>query len=112
MPHRHNGSRIAATVPALLVADPAVRRAHHARDGESDQGQLGVDTHAEEPLMRVLVDFGSKRGGTARLAAMFGAGIVAGALYANRWHRDARRFVRHNSDALRELPVLLVVFCV
>lgn len=34
--------------------------------------------------------------------------IVAGALYANRWHRDARRFVRRNSSALRELPSWLV----
>lgn len=34
--------------------------------------------------------------------------IVAGALYANRWHRDARRFVRRNTAALRRLPVCLV----
>ncbi len=83
--------------------------------------------------MRVLVSFGSKRGGTAGLAAMIGdalieagcqavvtpakdvgevggvdAVIVAGALYANRWHRHARRFVRRNASALRELPVWLV----
>jgi menaquinone-dependent protoporphyrinogen oxidase len=83
--------------------------------------------------MRVLVSFGSKRGGTAGLAGMIGealtetgcdavvtpandvdglggvdAVIVAGALYANRWHRDARRFVRKNATALRGLPVWLV----
>jgi menaquinone-dependent protoporphyrinogen oxidase len=83
--------------------------------------------------MRVLVLFGSKRGGTAGLVDMIGdaltdagceavispaeampdfggvdAVIVAGALYANRWHRDARRFVRRNTRALRELPVWLV----
>ncbi|HUH67434.1 MAG TPA: flavodoxin domain-containing protein [Mycobacterium sp.] len=83
--------------------------------------------------MRVLVSFGSRRGGTAGLAAMIGSAlteagcdavvrsakdvgevggvdavIVAGALYANRWHRDARRFVRRNASALRELPVWLV----
>jgi menaquinone-dependent protoporphyrinogen oxidase len=34
--------------------------------------------------------------------------IVAGALYANRWHRDARRFVRRQADSLRTLPVWLV----
>ncbi|MGZ8814001.1 MAG: flavodoxin domain-containing protein [Mycobacterium sp.] len=34
--------------------------------------------------------------------------IVAGALYANRWHRDARRFVKRNAAALRKLPVWLV----
>jgi menaquinone-dependent protoporphyrinogen oxidase len=84
-------------------------------------------------MMRVLVSFGSKRGGTAGLAAMIGdaltaagcdvvvrsakdvgdldgidAVIVAGAVYAYRWHRDARRFVRRNTPALRELPVWLV----
>jgi menaquinone-dependent protoporphyrinogen oxidase len=84
-------------------------------------------------MMRVLIAFGSKRGGTAGLADMiddvlreagcetvvspatgiydlteFDAVIVAGALYANRWHRDARRFVRRNTEALRKLPVWLV----
>lgn len=84
-------------------------------------------------MMRVLVAHGSKRGGTAGLAVMVGdalasagcettvgaaadlrapgdvdAVIVAGALYANRWHRDARRFVRRNRAALRTLPVWLV----
>ncbi|MGX9791135.1 flavodoxin domain-containing protein [Mycobacterium sp. MMS18-G62] len=83
--------------------------------------------------MRVLIAFGSKRGGTAGLADMIGdalrelgceavvspadgiydlrefdAAIVVSALYANRWHRDARRFVRRNTAALRELPVWLV----
>lgn len=86
--------------------------------------------------MRVLVAFGSKRGGTAGLATMIGdaltdagceavvapakdvgrvgevgdvnAVIVAGALYANRWHRHARRFVRRNASALSELPTWLV----
>ena len=83
--------------------------------------------------MRVLVIFGSKRGGTAGLADMIGdalteagceavvcpaggvsdfvgvdAVIVVGALYANRWHRGVRRFVRRNAAALRELPVWLV----
>ena len=77
--------------------------------------------------MRVLIAFGSKRGGTAGLADMIGdalraagcetvvspatgtydltefdAVIVASALYANRWHRDARRFVRRNTAALCE----------
>lgn len=82
---------------------------------------------------RILVAFGSKRGGTAGLATMIGealtesgctvvvspahdvhnisgfdAVIVAGALYANRWHRDARRFVDRNARTLRRLPVWLV----
>ena len=83
--------------------------------------------------MRVLIAFGSKRGGTAGLADMIGdalraagcetvvspatgiydltefdAVIVASALDANRWHRDARRFVQRNTAALCRLPVWLV----
>jgi menaquinone-dependent protoporphyrinogen oxidase len=83
--------------------------------------------------MRVLVAFGSKRGGTGGMADMIGdafreagwetivspakgiydlaefdAVVVAGALYANRWHRDARRFIRRHTAALRKMPVWLV----
>jgi menaquinone-dependent protoporphyrinogen oxidase len=82
--------------------------------------------------MRVLVSYGSKRGGTAGLAAMIGhafenagvmadvapartvrsldgydAVIVGGALYMSRWHRDARRFVRRHAARLSERPVWL-----
>jgi menaquinone-dependent protoporphyrinogen oxidase len=80
--------------------------------------------------MRILVVYGSKRGGTARVAEMMGkalrregmpthvqpagtvrsiggydAVIVGGALYHGRWHRDARRFVRRHRAALRSIPV-------
>jgi menaquinone-dependent protoporphyrinogen oxidase len=79
--------------------------------------------------MSVLVTFGSKRGGTAGLAAMVADGlreegftvdldraravkrvqgyeavVVGGALYAFRWHRDARRFVKRHTRRLRERP--------
>jgi len=79
--------------------------------------------------MRVLVTAGSRRGGTDGLACMladdlraegleaevvtpgkvgvldgYDAVIVGGALYANRWHRAARRFVRKHAAQLRERP--------
>ena len=38
----------------------------------------------------------------------YDAVIVAGALYGNRWHRIARRFVRRNATALRSRPVWLL----
>jgi menaquinone-dependent protoporphyrinogen oxidase len=82
--------------------------------------------------MRVLVTYGSKRGGTAGLAEMLGAAlaaqdlrvdvqpakeamgvegydavIVGGALYAGRWHRDARRFIKRHAKVLQSLPVWL-----
>ena len=83
--------------------------------------------------MKVLIAYGSKRGGTAGLAAMIGdalaaaglqttvapartvkhidgfdAVVIAGALYAARWHRDARRSARRRATQLRERPVWLV----
>jgi menaquinone-dependent protoporphyrinogen oxidase len=83
--------------------------------------------------MRILVAYGSKLGGTAGLAQMIGgeltalghqaivkpagdvrvlddvdAVIIAGALYANRWHGDARSLIRRQAEKLRQLPVWLV----
>jgi menaquinone-dependent protoporphyrinogen oxidase len=79
--------------------------------------------------MRVLVTYGSKRGGTEGLAHMVADGlrdcgltvdvlppakvrdvvfydavVVGGALYASRWHKAARRFVRKHIAALRQRP--------
>ena len=80
--------------------------------------------------MRVLVTWGSKRGGTAgvgqtlaaalasrgidvvaapaaevRAVTGFDAAIIGGALYANRWPASVRRFVHRNTQILREIPV-------
>jgi menaquinone-dependent protoporphyrinogen oxidase len=82
--------------------------------------------------VRVLVVYGSKMGGTEGIAEVVGdelrrqgfevdvlAGhrvrstegydgfVVGGALYAGRWHRDARHFVRHHARHLRERPTWL-----
>lgn len=82
--------------------------------------------------MRVLVAYGSKRGGTAGIAkniggalrsvgleadvkpadqveelSLYDAVIVGGALYANRWHRDARQFVKRHARELLGRPVWL-----
>ncbi len=80
--------------------------------------------------MRILVTYGSKRGGTAGIAEMladalaaqdwqvdvhpaaevqgiegYDAVIVGGALYGSRWYRDARRFIKRNAEALQSVPV-------
>ena len=81
--------------------------------------------------MRVLIAWGSKRGGTEGIARALGevlknqgfdvtlspahsvrilrshydAAIVGGALYSKRWQRDARRAVARSVDALRRMPV-------
>lgn len=79
--------------------------------------------------MRVLVTVGSTRGGTEELGEMvardlreegfdvdlrpptlvlrlegYDAVIVGGALYAFRWHKDARRFVKRHVTELRSRP--------
>ena len=80
--------------------------------------------------MRILIAYGSSRGGTAGLAdmvaeALFDRGvdaevgnaadvsdlrgydgvIVGGALYNNHWHSDATDFVHRFADVLRHVPV-------
>jgi menaquinone-dependent protoporphyrinogen oxidase len=82
--------------------------------------------------MRVLVTWGSKRGGTAEIASTisdelkavgvevalmpasdvrdlrgYDAAIIGGALYGNRWHRDAGRLVTRHIAGLRRIPVWL-----
>lgn len=82
--------------------------------------------------MRILVTYGSKRGGTAGIAEMlagtfkeqgiqadvrpatevtsvgeYDAVVVGGALYASRWHRAARRFVKRHAEELWGRPVWL-----
>ena len=84
-------------------------------------------------VVQVLVSYGSKRGGMAGLAEMIGrdleaagvhatvesarsvqsidgvdAVVLAGALYASRWHRDARRFAKRFATELRKRPVWVV----
>jgi menaquinone-dependent protoporphyrinogen oxidase len=81
---------------------------------------------------RVLVAYGSKNGGTAGIAGIIGttlqeyglaadvrpaaavrsvdgysAVIIGGALYANHWHREARRFARRYATPLLGRPVWL-----
>jgi menaquinone-dependent protoporphyrinogen oxidase len=80
--------------------------------------------------MRVLVTYGSGRGGTEGLAQMvtrglaekglivdllppedidsldgYDAVVVGGALYAGRWHKAARRFVKRHTSELKQRPV-------
>jgi menaquinone-dependent protoporphyrinogen oxidase len=81
---------------------------------------------------KVLVAYGTTSGSTAGIAEMIGAAlredgfevevlpagqvgdvagydavVLGGALYANRWHKDARRFTRRHAGSLRRTPVWL-----
>jgi menaquinone-dependent protoporphyrinogen oxidase len=93
---------------------------------------VGATEPEVEDEMAILIVYGSKMGGTAGLAdllaeALRGHGfevtvapaeeirdlgdpeavVIGGALYANRWHKQARRFVRRHRDALQQRPVWL-----
>jgi menaquinone-dependent protoporphyrinogen oxidase len=82
--------------------------------------------------VRVLVTYGSRMGGTAGIAEVVGAElrdqglevdvlpahlvrttegydafVVGGAVYATRWHRDARHFIRRHARRLRDHPTWL-----
>jgi menaquinone-dependent protoporphyrinogen oxidase len=88
------------------------------------------DVSPDDP--RILVAYGTKNGSTAGIADMIGSAladegvsaevrpagevgsvepydavILGGALYAGRWHRDARRFARRYATALQGRPVWL-----
>lgn len=88
---------------------------------------------AESVVMRVLIAYASRRGGTTALAAMIGDAfadqgwdvdvcrardlrdlldvdvvVVVSAVYMGRWLPDARRFVKRFSHSLRDQPVWLV----
>lgn len=83
-------------------------------------------------MTRVLVAYGSKRGSTAEIAELIGAGlrsaghpadvrpahevgglagydavVLGGAVYAGRWVRPVRRFARREAAELRERPLYM-----
>ena len=82
--------------------------------------------------MRVLVAYGSKRGGTrgiawelhdalvergldvdvasvddVRVVGTYDAAVIGSSLYAMRWRPSVRRFVKRNAETLRAMPVWL-----
>jgi menaquinone-dependent protoporphyrinogen oxidase len=52
-------------------------------------------------------DVALRSAGDVQEVGDYEAVIVGGALYASRWHRDARRFVKHHVDQLRARPTWL-----
>ncbi|WP_063836928.1 flavodoxin domain-containing protein [Phaeacidiphilus oryzae] len=101
------------------------------RGTEPEPGpERGTDPAADQGGGRILVAYGTRRGGTRGIAVELGeafredglavdvlpatvvgelkaydAVVLGGALYMYRWHRDARRFARRHSAELRRMPV-------
>lgn len=118
---------------ALLVVLVLLAARAPARGGDIEPaGVPAAAQGAASAAPRVLIAYGSKMGGTAGIAGMlaetlrshglsvdeqpaaavsdlsgYDAVLVGGALYALRWHRDARRFVRRHRKALKQRPVWL-----
>ncbi|MGW3017454.1 flavodoxin domain-containing protein [Streptomyces longwoodensis] len=76
---------------------------------------FGTTNGSTAGIAETVADVLRKEGLTVRTAPAatvedvteFDAVVVGGALYAGRWHKDARRFVRRHRRALRERPVWL-----
>ncbi|MFJ4809491.1 flavodoxin domain-containing protein [Streptomyces longwoodensis] len=76
---------------------------------------FGTTNGSTAGIAETVADVLRKEGLTVRTAPAatvedvteFDAVVVGGALYAGRWHKDARRFVRRHRSALRERPVWL-----
>ena len=124
-----------ADIPPAASAVVRSASAHvPATDGQNDRdawyARCGSSDVMNGTPFRVLVTWGSKRGGTEGIARTVGdtlraeglqvdvlppreaakttgfhAGIVGGALYAGRLHHAARRFVARRQRDLRRVPV-------
>lgn len=119
---------VAALAVALMTWKLTRARAPFADRPLAPAGRAG--SRVRGGSMRVLVTWGSARGGTEELARLladglrrdgievfplsaeaivsvhnFDAVIVGGPLYMNRWHRHARRFVRRHASELCARPV-------
>ncbi|MEU5180631.1 flavodoxin domain-containing protein [Streptomyces longwoodensis] len=76
---------------------------------------FGTTNGSTAGIAETVADVLRKEGLTVRTAPAatvedvteFDAVVVGGALYAGRWYKDARRFVRRHRRALRERPVWL-----
>lgn len=111
-------------------ATPSALGTPLAKPGTVIEGRHTALTNGGGSAMRILVAYASKMGGTEGLARAVGDGladaghivdvasvdaardlagydavIVGSALYAFRWYRPGRRFVRRHTRALQDLPV-------
>src|SRR5215216_3265146 len=101
-------------MPTTIVADRR-RRRHHGRCTMSSPILVAYATKREsthevaEALATRLrehdLDVDVRPAAEVGTLAPYGAVVLGGALYAGRWHRDARRFVSSHSEQLAALPV-------
>jgi menaquinone-dependent protoporphyrinogen oxidase len=75
--------------------------AYGSKHGSTEETAQRIATMLREDGFAVDVAEASTVSGLQR----YGGVIVGGSIYAGSWHRHARRFIRHNADALRKVPV-------
>lgn len=73
--------------------------------GSKRGGTEGIARIIGETLQREGIEVQLLLAAQAQQASGFEAVSVGGALYANRWHGAARRFVARRAEALRRVPV-------
>jgi menaquinone-dependent protoporphyrinogen oxidase len=73
--------------------------------GSKRQGTAGIADVLATELRRRGVDVELADAEAVRTLEGYDAVVVGGALYAMRWHRDARRFVKRYTRELRARPV-------
>ncbi|HEX7840680.1 MAG TPA: flavodoxin domain-containing protein [Kofleriaceae bacterium] len=72
-----------------------------------DGGTEGIARRIADAMRDTGVDVALRPAREVDTIAGYDAAIIGGALYANRWHRDARQLVTRHRAALQRLPVWL-----
>ncbi|MFI9152476.1 flavodoxin domain-containing protein [Streptomyces sp. NPDC053367] len=75
--------------------------------GTTNGSTEGIAEAVAQVLRKEGLTVGTAPAGTVSDVTPYDAVVVGGGLYAGRWHKDARRFVRRNARALAERPVWL-----
>jgi menaquinone-dependent protoporphyrinogen oxidase len=84
------------TTPTVLVAY-----------GTRNDSTAGIADMITLALHSEGINAEARPAGQVRDVSRYDAVVLGGALYAGRWHRDARRFARRHAAALRDRPVWL-----
>ncbi len=77
--------------------------AYASKYGSTREVAEAIAATLRERLLRVVV----RPAGEVDQLGEYSGVVLGGGIYMGRWHREARGFIRHFEDDLRELPVAL-----